>query len=154
MMKILVLSDSHGDVETMARLTEKHRPDRVLHLGDHFSDMAELHLRFPELPMEGVRGNCDRPGSPERLRLTLEGVTILMVHGHTQGVKEDLERLYLTALESGASLALFGHTHRPLHVRKGAVELLNPGSVGRGWPPSYAVLTIGEGPFRAEIFTL
>ena len=154
MMNVLVLSDSHGDVEVMARLAEKHRPDRVLHLGDHFSDMVELHLRFPEIPMEGVRGNCDRPGSPERLRLTLEGVTILMVHGHTQGVKEDLERLYLTALESGASLALFGHTHRPLHTRKGTVELLNPGSVGRGYPPSYALLRLENGAFEAELLSV
>ena len=104
--------------------------------------------------MEGVRGNCDRPGSPERLRLTLEGVTILMVHGHGQGVKEDLERLWLTALESGASLALFGHTHRPLHTRKGTVELLNPGSVGRGYPPSYALLRLENGAFEAELLSV
>ena len=154
MMNVLVLSDSHGDVEVMARLTEKHRPDRVLHLGDHFSDMAKLRLRFPEIPMEGVRGNCDRPGSPERLQLTLEGVRVLMVHGHGQGVKEDLERLYLTALEAGAALALFGHTHRPLRTRKGAVTLLNPGSVGRGYPPSYALLRLENGAFEAETFTV
>ena len=154
MMNVLVLSDSHGDVEVMARLVERHRPDRVLHLGDHFSDMVKLHLRFPELPMEGVRGNCDRPGSPERLRLTLEGVRILMVHGHGQGVKEDLERLYLTALESGAELALFGHTHRPLHTRKGAVEFRNPGSVGRGYPPSYALLRLENGAAAAELLSV
>ena len=151
MMNVLVLSDSHGDVDTMAKLVEAHRPDRVLHLGDHFSDLTKLHLRFPEIPMEGVRGNCDRPGSPERLRLTLEGVRILMVHGHSQGVKEDLERLYLTALESGADLALFGHTHLPLRTRKGNVGFLNPGSVGRGLPPTYALLHLAEGEYEAEI---
>ena len=151
MMHVLVLSDSHGDVETMARLVEKHRPDRVLHLGDHFSDLVKLHLRFPDIPMEGVRGNCDRPGSPERLRLTLEGVRILMVHGHSQGVKEDLERLYLTALEAGADLVLFGHTHRPIITREGPVGFLNPGSVGRGYPPTCALLRLAEGEYEAEL---
>ena len=153
-MNILVFSDSHGDVETMAELTARWRPDQLLHLGDHFSDMVKLHLRFPEIPMQGVRGNCDAPGSPERLRLTLGGVNMLLVHGHRQGVKEDLERLYFTALESGAELVLFGHTHRALHEREGKVEFFNPGSIGRGWPPSYGLLRLGDGPMRAEIVTL
>ena len=153
-MNILVFSDSHGGVDVMAELTARWRPDRVLHLGDHFSDMVKLHLRFPEIPMQGVRGNCDAPGSPESLRLTLEGATLLLVHGHRQGVKEDLERLYFTALESEADLVLFGHTHRALHEREGKVEFFNPGSVGRGWPPSYGLLRLGDGPMSAEIITL
>ena len=153
-MNILVFSDSHGDMETMAELTARWRPDQLLHLGDHFSDMVKLHQRFPEIPMQGVRGNCDAPGSPEKLRLTLGGVTMLLVHGHRQGVKEDLERLYFTALEEKAALVLFGHTHRAYHDREGAVEFLNPGSIGRGWPPSYALLRIGEGLPEAEIISL
>ena len=153
-MNVLVFSDSHGDVEVMAELTARLRPDQVLHLGDHFSDMVKLHLRFPEIPMQGVRGNCDAPGSPESLRLTLGGVRLLLVHGHRQGVKEDLERLYFTALEAKADLVLFGHTHRALRDREGQVEFLNPGSIGRGWPPSYALLRLGDGPMRAEIITL
>ena len=153
-MNVLVFSDSHGAVDAMAAVVEARRPGQVLHLGDHFSDMVKLHLRFPEIPMQGVRGNCDGPGSPEVLRLTLGGTRILLVHGHRQGVKEDLERLYFTALEAEADLVLFGHTHRPLHEREGRVELLNPGSVGRGYPPSYALLTVGEGPLRAEIVFL
>ena len=153
-MNILVFADSHGDVDVMEELTARWKPDQVLHLGDHFSDMVKLHLRFPEIPMQGVRGNCDAPGSPESLRLTLGGKRILMVHGHQQGVKMDLERLYLTALESGAELVLFGHTHRALHEREGRVEFLNPGSIGRGWPPSYGLLRLGEGPLSAEIITL
>ncbi len=153
-MNILVFSDSHGDDDIMASVVDRVRPDEVLHLGDHFSDMVRLHRRFPEIPMQGVRGNCDAPGSPDSLRLTLAGTRIYLTHGHLQGVKEDLERLYFTALEAGAELVLFGHTHRALHTREGKVEFLNPGSVGRGWPPSYGLLTLGEGPLRAEIVTL
>ena len=153
-MNILVFADSHGDVDVMAGLTARWRPDQVLHLGDHFSDMVKLHQRFPEIPMQGVRGNCDAPGSPESLRLTLGGTRLLLVHGHRHGVKEDLERLYFTALESGVDLVLFGHTHRALHEREGKVEFFNPGSVGRGYPSSYGLLRLGEGPFSAEILTL
>ena len=65
-------------------------------------------------------------------------------------MKEDLERLWLTALESGASLALFGHTHRPLHTRKGTVELLNPGSVGRG-RRSWGLITVKGTEFKCKL---
>ena len=153
-MNILVFADSHGDVDIMADAVGRWKPDQVLHLGDHFSDMVKLHLRFPEIPMQGVRGNCDAPGSPESLRLTLGGTRLLLVHGHRQGVKEDLERLYFTALEAGANLVLFGHTHRSLHEREGKVEFFNPGSIGRGYPPSYGLLRLGEGPLSAEIIPL
>ena len=153
-MNVLVFADSHGDVDVMEAVTARWKPDQVLHLGDHFSDMVKLHLRFPEIPMQGVRGNCDAPGSPESLRLTLGGKRLLMVHGHRHGVKEDLERLYFTALESKVDLVLFGHTHRALHEWEGEVEFLNPGSVGRGYPPSYALLRLGDGPLSAEIITL
>ena len=153
-MNILVFSDSHGDVDVMADLTARWRPDQVLHLGDQFSDMVKLHQRFPEIPMQGVRGNCDAPGSPESLRLTLGGTRLLLVHGHRHGVKEDLERLYFTALESGVDLALFGHTHRSLHEREGKVEFFNPGSIGRGYPSSYGLLRLGDGLLSAEIITL
>ena len=78
----------------------------------------------------------------------------MLVHGHRQGVKEDLERLYFTALEAGADLVLFGHTHRALHEQEGKVEFLNPGSIGRGWPPSSGLLRLGEGPLSAEVITL
>lgn len=150
-MNILVFSDSHGETAVMEELVARWRPDQVLHLGDHFSDLVKLHLRFPEIPMQGVRGNCDAPGSPESLVLTLGGVRLLLVHGHRQGVKEDLERLYFTALESRAELVLFGHTHRPLQDREGAVEFFNPGSVGRGYPPSYGLLHLGDGERSAEL---
>lgn len=154
MMTILVFSDSHGDTDAMAAVTAQVRPDLVLHLGDHFSDMVKLHQRFPEIPMQGVQGNCDRPGSPRSLRLTPEGKRIYAVHGHEHGVKEDLSRLYFSALEAGADLVLFGHTHRPLREEKDGVRFLNPGSIGRGWPPSYGLVRIEGGQLFTEIVML
>ena len=152
-MNILVFSDSHGDVGVMEDIVARRRPDRVLHLGDHYADLERLHARYPDIPMQGVRGNCDASG-PESLRLDLGRRRLLLLHGHRQGVKEDLERLYFLALESDIDLVLFGHTHRPLRDWEGKVEFFNPGSVGRGWPPSYGLLRLGDGPMSAEIITL
>ena len=41
-MRILVLSDSHGNVDNMARAVELTAPDRVLHLGDCQRDLTVL----------------------------------------------------------------------------------------------------------------
>ena len=87
-MRILVLSDSHGNVDNMARAVELTAPDRVLHLGDCQRDLTALRARFPALPMEGVPGNCDWGScdQPERL-LEIGGVRIFALHGHTRNVK-------------------------------------------------------------------
>lgn len=87
-MKLLVLSDSHGAVDTMAAIVEKERPHHILHLGDCTRDLDALQDLFPALPMTGVPGNCDfgALGEAEKL-LELGGQRILMLHGHTRGVK-------------------------------------------------------------------
>ena len=87
-MKILVLSDSHGNVDNMARAVELTRPRHILHLGDCLRDAQALHERFPDIPMDTVPGNCDWGSfdAPERL-LGFDGVRVLMMHGHTRNVK-------------------------------------------------------------------
>ena len=47
-----------------------------------------LEERYPDIPLLGVPGNCDYGGLDQPERLTeLGGVRILMMHGHTRGVK-------------------------------------------------------------------
>ena len=88
-MRILVLSDSHGNVDNMARAVELTAPDRVLHLGDCQRDLTALRARFPALPMEGVPGNCDWGScdQPEqmcirdRLQLGAAGIAFVIAPG-------------------------------------------------------------------------
>ena len=84
-MEILVLSDSHGKLDHMVRAVEQFHPRQVLHLGDCVRDAQALERQFPQLPVTMVPGNCDwgQTGEPERL-LEIEGVRILMLHGHTR----------------------------------------------------------------------
>ena len=58
-MKLLVLSDSHGNVDNMVLAVERTHPDWILHLGDVVRDGDALHSRFPEIPFAQVSGNCD-----------------------------------------------------------------------------------------------
>ena len=152
-MTILVLSDSHGNVGNMIRAVEQVQPDRVLHLGDCQRDLEKLRQTFPMLPMEGVPGNCDYGScdQPERL-IELGGVRILMLHGHTRGVKSDVMRAVWAARECGAQVLLFGHTHRPMVDNDGALLVLNPGAAGDPLRPTCGLLTIENG--RSDVGTL
>ena len=46
-MKILVFSDSHGNVQNMEQAVRSDRPDYILHLGDVNSDARALGKLFP-----------------------------------------------------------------------------------------------------------
>ncbi len=154
-IKVLVVSDSHGDVENMARAVELTQPRMVLHLGDGWRDAEVLMGRFPELPLERVPGNCDYRGrdAAERL-LLIGGKRIMICHGHTLGVKTDLAMLLRTAVERGADAVLFGHTHQPfVDIRRGIV-MLNPGSIGSYSRPTYGTLTFPDGQCIAATHAL
>ena len=48
-MKLLVFSDSHGNIEHMRRAVEQERPDQILHLGDVMRDAVELSVAYPNI---------------------------------------------------------------------------------------------------------
>ncbi len=142
-MKILVLSDSHGNVQNMCTCVEMLHPRHILHLGDCIRDAEELRRLFPDIPMDTVPGNCDWgcPDPGERL-IEVGGRRILMMHGHTRGVKETTMRARYAAKEYGADILLFGHTHRACVDYDGSLHMMNPGSIGDRARPAYGVITI------------
>ena len=154
MTKICVFSDSHGVYDHMRRAVEAERPDLVLHLGDGAGDLERLRSAFPSPEYHNVQGNCDyRPRLPRTLCLQVEGITVFAAHGHEHQVKLDpeLTRFRYAALEAGADLALFGHTHRPFLSRFQGMTLLNPGSIGPSPRPGYAVVTVDGDRFTPEL---
>ena len=145
-MKILILSDSHGNLSNMEKAVEQSSPRMIFHLGDCWRDGERLHERFPAIPFEQVPGNCDcRPSEPAEKLLFVEDKRILLCHGHTYGVKQSLLHAGYAAEEQNLDLFLFGHTHRPLVDMRGKTLFLNPGSIGDPFRPSYAIVTIFNG---------
>lgn len=145
-MKILVLSDSHGNLVNMIRAVEQAAPRMIYHLGDCWRDGEKLHTLFPEIPFEQVPGNCDfRPSEPAERLLFVEDKRILICHGHTYGVKQSLLSAGYAAEEQNLDLFLFGHTHRPLVDMQGKTLFLNPGSIGDYRHPFYGIITIQNG---------
>lgn len=152
-MKLIVLSDSHNDVENMAAAVLAERPDALLHLGDHIRDAYALGDRYPNLPMFCVSGNNDYMTGESEQTLRLAGKTIFMTHGHHYHVKNGVARLKERAIGLQADIARFGHTHRPEIARFSDLWLFNPGSIGRflyGGSCSYGVITIEEGAISCK----
>ena len=141
-MKLLILSDSHGNIDNMARTVELIQPRHILHLGDCLRDAQALHERYPDIPMDTVPGNCDWGSfdTPERL-LEFDGVRVLMMHGHTRNVKSSPLAAQYAAREYGVDY-------------DGTLYTMNPGAVGDYRRPTYGVLTIENGRADCAVFVL
>lgn len=146
-MKWLVFSDSHGYIDGMRRAIELEKPDRVLHLGDVVRDGVKLLSACPGLELEQVRGNCDPVdnGPPEERELFFGLHRVWMLHGHTYWVKSGINLLADEARTRGVEVALFGHTHKPLCTRQGALWIMNPGTAGGRPTVTYGVIEEREG---------
>jgi len=154
-MKILVLSDSHGELGNMKKAIDRENPDYVIHLGDHARDAECLRRSYPMLPFVCVRGNCDYSDwdVPEQRMLEYGGVRVLACHGHRYGVKSGLLRYQYAAQEQQVDVALFGHTHCAFCQYEGGLWLINPGSCGY-FRPTYAVMSIQDGKADCAIYEL
>ena len=149
-----VFSDTHSNNALMLETIRRTRPDIVIHLGDYERDAEALLRAFPDIPLYHVCGNCDYAAkAPARLTVQLGPVTALLTHGHLYRVDYGrVDSLVYAAQESGAKLALFGHTHSALNEDVGGVKVVNPGTAGKGRNLTWALITIFEnGGVAAEI---
>ena len=153
-MKAAVFSDTHANIALMLQAAREYRPDVFIHLGDHERDAEALRREFPDVPLYAVAGNCD-PGSSAPLArvVPLGELKIFICHGHSFGVDwGDVSRLVYAAQEQGCALALYGHTHRPDRQEIGGVQVVNPGTAGRGRVRSWASVEVfPNGGFACEI---
>lgn len=142
-MKILVLSDSHGVMEYMQWAVEREKPDEIIHLGDHIDDAERLAEQYWSIPVLRVPGNCDRRYDvPEKAVRDIGGVRIFFTHGHRYQVKLTQQRLEYAAMEAGAQVALFGHTHIAKCSQYNGIWLMNPGACGAFGRKTYGIITI------------
>lgn len=159
-MKILVFSDAHGHHALMEAAIERH-PDceMLLFLGDGLKDAEAVFDKYPRIPRLLVTGNCDfsafatRDAYTAEAFFSAEGASVFLTHGHLYHVKSTLVLARRRALEKGADLLLFGHTHRGeilLFEAEGEagrpLTAMNPGSIRDG---SYGIVNLAPGKVPA-----
>ena len=121
-MRVLVLSDSHGDVYKLRRAIDSQPTAKlIVFLGDGEYDIDSVECRVPVIKVRGKKIYC--------------------THGFRENVKYTTENLISAAKSHGAHIALYGHTHVPVTSYDGGLYLVNPGSVREG---SFAVIDITD----------
>lgn len=141
MLRFLVVSDSHGDIEIMSKIVSRYRESctHFYHLGD-----SEVSPFLIDSMFLGVRGNCDLwYGLPLTRDIPFRFGTVHLEHGNrTEGITPE----YADSL--GCKLLLHGHTHRKRIERTpGENWTVNPGSLTRprdGSLGSYLILDVDE----------
>ncbi|MGN0443071.1 MAG: YfcE family phosphodiesterase [Acutalibacteraceae bacterium] len=140
-MRILVMSDSHGNARNVSyAIEQENTAEYIVHLGDGERDMEPHLWAYPNKTVIQISGNCDFCSmNPSSQLFICEGRRIFATHGHPYYVKSGLTSLYFAAKEKNADIALFGHTHiAHLEIYNG-ITFLNPGSLADG---SYATIDI------------
>lgn len=128
MMRILVVSDTHRNIDSVSKVIEDQKVDLILHLGDNVEDGENISKIFG-IETIIVRGNGDFTSDYPFDRLVdIAGKRIFMTHGHRYSVRHGHMSLYYKALESGADIVLYGHTHIPVNLREKDLIIMNPGS--------------------------
>lgn len=144
-MKILLVSDSHGNNEALNMLLKQYpNMDLYIHCGDSESDEFSLY------PYRSVQGNCDYAWDyPSYLIIPTPYGNMFVQHKPVPN--SDLLR------EHEIKIFAYGHTHvRKYKVEAGIVSI-NPGSISFArdkYDGSYAILDIDEKEVKVEFHTL
>ena len=155
-MRIGLISDTHGKLRNEV-FDHFGGVGGILHAGD-IGSMDLLVELEAVAPVTAVYGNTDghdvRSEVPEVAELELDGLRVVVVHGHQLGSPTPAG---LVGAHHGADLIVYGHTHRPLVEERDGVLVVNPGAAGAarfGIPPSLALLDISDGEPRVELIQL
>lgn len=144
-MKILVVSDTHGDFHSLLKAV-KAQPDAevIVHCGDGDEQVQLLKDTYKDKMIVGVRGNCDwNSFLPSKETLSILGKKIFITHGHLYNAKVGLYQNMCAAREEGADILLYGHTHIAMNAYEDGLYMMNPGSC-HGYMASYGILEITE----------
>jgi len=150
-----LISDTHGLVrpEVFEALQDV---SQILHAGDvgPADVLAELATIAP---IRAVYGNTDAPGRPdlaERIEDVIDGVRIVVTHGHELGSPTPPK---LVGAYPTADVIVYGHTHQQLVTKAARRVVVNPGAAGPRrfkLQPCVAKLYIYQGQADVELIPL
>lgn len=125
-MKIVVISDSHGNREGIDKIFRELDFDYLFFLGDGLRDLGEyINLQN----VYAVSGNCDFFSTePNEREFILEGKKFFITHGNAYGVKYSLEHIVNEGRKRGVEYVLYGHTHNKYIDEIDGIKIINPGA--------------------------
>ncbi len=154
MVKIAVLGDSHiasGGLPNgcLLNMVKVGGFDLLVHVGDLSNEQVLKELEgIGKLVV--VAGETDPMPLPDKEIIDVEGVRLLVIHGHQKEARLHLRRM---VNYFNARLVLMGHTHRPMVQDLGGVLVVNPGSFTgfNGSSETMAILELAGGRINIRI---
>ena len=150
--RLLVLSDSHGNIGLVNALQNLDEYDKIVFLGDGWRDILSVRDAFP-VQTEVVRGNCDSdcPWQGDNV-FWAGGFRFFATHGDRYNVRRTRDILARAASAEDCAVALYGHTHNALVENIDGVLCFNPGhTCYPSATATYGVIEINEGKILAKI---
>lgn len=140
-MKVLIVSDIHGDYETFKKVIENEEFDKLVVLGDLFdygfydndlndNKIINLLKKYKDI-LVLIRGNCDSFIDYEKynlyahdeITLTINKIPTTFTHGNLYN------SLFMPKYHG--LIFISGHTHIPIIENKLGMIFANPGSIGK-----------------------
>lgn len=150
-----LVSDTHGLVRP--ELFEAlEGVSQIFHAGDVGPHDVLVELATIA-PVRAVWGNTDAPGQPglvERIEEVIDGVRIVVTHGHELGSPTPPR---LVGAYPTADVIVYGHTHQQLVTKAARRLVVNPGAAGPRrfkLQPCVARLYIHRGQADVELIPL
>lgn len=125
-MKIIIISDSHGNKLAIDKIFNSVEFDYLFFLGDGLKDIGDyIYLDN----VYSVSGNCDFfSDMPNDREFYIKDIKFLITHGNKYFVKNTLNFLKERVIDENIDFVCFGHTHNRLVERYGATTFINPGT--------------------------
>lgn len=125
-MRIVLISDSHGNKLGINQLFEKIQFDYLFFMGDGLEDL-DTYVNLENV--YAVSGNCDFFSScPNEIIFELENKRFFITHGNNYGVKYSLNSLISKGVEEKADFVIYGHAHNKKAEIINDIYFINPGS--------------------------
>lgn len=149
-MKILIVSDTHKNINLFEKVLSSEQSDILFHLGDYYedSDKANFHEYSKTLyRVPGIYHPRYRDQSlPHCEALDLSGFGIRLIH--------NIDDMNFTNISD--KIIFYGHTHvHKVHKYKSNI-LINPGHLkameDRNQPASYLVMRVIEAQLIIEMY--
>lgn len=130
-MKLLMVSDIHGDFKSLEKVLKNESFDRLVVLGDLFSygkiildlnnnEIIKLLKKYKD-KLILIRGNCDYFIDYEKIGLYANDIITIRVNNHD---------ITLTHGNRYGDIFASGHTHIPSIIKERDIIYINPGSIG------------------------
>ncbi len=136
MLKICLISDSHGNKDKIEDLLFNNTFDYIFFMGDGLRDFKDYYLENLKM----VSGNCDLfSDEPFTTFVKIQDKKIMITHGHVYKAKLTKMLMANYAKEQNCDIVCYGHTHCQKDESVNGVRLINPGAFKNG---EYAILKI------------